>query len=172
VRRDTVVYLGNPFPKRELSFHTDVRLWKVASVSALFDYRGGQQLLNQTKAWRCSTADVGNCAELYDPSTPLAEQAAIVARSSYGSYAGFIENADFVKLREVAVTFGLPQAFANRLNVKGAGITLAGRNLHTWTKYTGLDPEINYSGGSNFVTSEFGSVPPNRLFQLRLDANF
>jgi TonB-dependent starch-binding outer membrane protein SusC len=172
VRRDTVVYLGNPMPKREASFHTDVRLFKWASLSGLLDYKGGFQLLNQTRAWRCSTADVGNCAQLYDRATPLDQQAAIVARSNYGSYAGFIEDADFVKLREIALTLGLPQSLANRLSAKGASLTIAARNLKTWTNYTGLDPEINYAGQANFTTAEFGTVPPNRLFQLRLDANF
>jgi hypothetical protein len=159
-------------PKRESSFRTDLRLWKWASLSGLLDYKGGFQLLNQTRAWRCSTADVGNCAELYNPATPLAEQAAIVARSNYGSYAGFVEDADFVKLREIALTVGLPQAWANRLSTKGASLTFAARNLKTWTRYSGLDPELNYQGQSNFVTSEFGTLPPNRLYQLRLDANF
>ena len=38
----------------------------------------------------------------------------------------------------------LSQAFASRLRIKnGLGLSVSGRNLNTWTNYTGLDPEIN-----------------------------
>lgn len=172
VRTDTVVYLGNPFPTREASFSTDLTFAKVVKLSGLLDYKGGMKLLNMTRAWRESTRDFGNGAALYDPNLPLDRQAAIVARSVYGSYAGYAEDASFVKLREVALTFMVPNRYTTRLAAQGLSITLAGRNLYTWTKYTGLDPELNYAGQANFTTADFTTVPPNRLFQIRVDANF
>jgi TonB-linked SusC/RagA family outer membrane protein len=172
VRRDTVVFLGNPFPDRELSFNTNLRVGQWATVSAMLDYKGGHEMLNVTRAWRCTTNNKANCAELYDTGTSLETQAAIVAQSFFGSYAGFVEKADFVKLRELALTVGLPKTLAERFGANGLSLTLAGRNLKTWTDYTGLDPEINYGGQTNFTTAEFGSLPPNRLYTLRLDANF
>ncbi|HEX5970389.1 MAG TPA: TonB-dependent receptor [Gemmatimonadaceae bacterium] len=172
VRTDTVVFLGNPFPTREASFTTDLTFAKVVKLSGLLDYKGGMKLLNMTRAWRESTRDFGNGAALYDTSLPLDRQAAIVARSVYGSYAGYAEDASFVKLREVALTFMVPNRYTTRLAAQGLSITLAGRNLATWTKYTGLDPELNYAGQANFTTADFTTVPPNRLFQIRVDANF
>ena len=41
-------------------------------------------------------------------------------------------------------------------------LTLAGRNLATWTNYTGFDPELNWNGSSNFSTAEFLTQPPVR----------
>jgi TonB-linked SusC/RagA family outer membrane protein len=172
VRTDTVVYLGNPFPTREASFTSDITFGKVVKLSGLIDYKGGMKLLNMTRAWRESSVDFANGAALYDPNTPLDRQAAIVARSVYGSYAGYVEDASFVKLREVALTFMVPNRYISRVAAQGLSITLAGRNLHTWTKYTGLDPELNYQGQANFTTADFTTVPPNRLFQIRVDANF
>jgi hypothetical protein len=172
VRQDTVVYAGNPFPTRELSFSTDLRFRDFIRISALIDHKGGQKLLNETQAWRCSTANVGNCAALYDRSTPLDQQAAIIGYQVYRTYAGWIEDASFTKLREVAVTLSVPQRFARRLSASTLSVTLAGRNLKTWTKYTGLDPEVNYNGQSNFSTADFGTLPANRLWQLRVDAGF
>ncbi|MBV9772938.1 MAG: hypothetical protein JO040_03270, partial [Gemmatimonadetes bacterium] len=171
VRTDTLVYLGNPFPKRELSFNTDLRFRDWLKFSTLLDYKGGHQMWNFTHANRCNT-NVSNCAELYDVTTPLKEQAAIVALRSYTSMAGFVEDADFVKLREASLTFGLPREFAERFSARGLSLTLAGRNLHTWTKYTGLDPELNSQGQANFTTAELGTLPPNRMYTIRIDANF
>jgi len=115
---------------------------------------------------------ISNCAELYDKNTPLETQAAIVALRNYNTAAGFVENADFTKLREVSVTVGLPQRFAAKVRTKELSLTLAGRNLKTWTKYTGLDPELNSSGQTNFTTAELGTLPANRIFVIRFDAHF
>ena len=164
-------FLGNPFPKREFTASTNLKLRDWVTVSALLDHQGGRQLFNYTQANRCDLG-VDNCAELYDPNTPLDRQAALIALRNYGSAAGFVENADFTKLREVAVSFLVPRRYASKAGLNGLGITLAGRNLKTWTKYTGLDPETNSSGQTNFTTAELGTLPPNRVFTIRFDAHF
>lgn len=173
VRTDTVVYLGSPMPKREVSLSTDLRIRDWVRIGALVDYKGGHKLLNALRAWRCSTNRDGNCAALYDPNTPLDQQAASVAQSVYSNtYTGFVEDADFIKLREVSVTFMVPSSYVNRFGLKGLSLTLAGRNLKTWTDYSGLDPELNYAGQSNFTVAEFYTLPPSRYFTMRFDANF
>jgi hypothetical protein len=53
----------------------------------------------------------------------------------------FAQNASFWRLRELSATVTVPERYAQRLNASAASITIAGRNLHTWTRYTGLDPE-------------------------------
>lgn len=172
VRTDTVVYLGNPMPKREISFGTDVTFRDWVRVAALVDYKGGQELLNASRAWRCDPSGDANCETLYAGNASLEDQAAIIARAYHTAYTGFIEDADFVKLREISVTFMLPQTMAARFGTKGLSLTLAGRNLKTWTDYSGMDPEINYAGQANFTTAEFYTLPPNRYFTMRIDANF
>jgi TonB-linked SusC/RagA family outer membrane protein len=171
VNRDTVKFLGNPFPKREFSATSDLTFRNWVKIHALLGYSAGHQLFNYTHANRCSVT-VSNCAELYDRTTSLNQQATIVAYRNFGSTAGFVENADFVKLREVALTLGVPTRYANRVRAKSLSITLAGRNLKTWTDYTGLDPEVSSQGQANFTTVELGTLPPNRLFMIRFDANF
>jgi TonB-linked SusC/RagA family outer membrane protein len=171
VNRDTVKSYGNPFPKRELSTSTNLMFRDWVKVYALLGYSGGHQLFNYTHANRCNVT-VSNCAELYDRTTPLATQASIVAMRNYGALGGFVEDADFFKLREVAVTLGLPRRFATRVRANALSLTFAGRNLKTWTDYTGLDPEVNSQGQANFTTVELGTLPPNRLFMIRFDANF
>jgi hypothetical protein len=51
--------------------------------------------------------------------------------------------------------------------------TLSGRNLTTWTDYTGIDPEINESGGgANFTQGEFNTQPPLRYYTVRVNYSF
>ena len=58
-------------------------------------------------------------------------------------------------------------------SVQGLSLTVAGRNLLTWTDYPGVDPEINEQGASaNFNSNEFLTAPPVRSYSLRLNWAF
>jgi len=172
LKGDSVAYFGSPFPTREFSLNANFNVRSWLKVSALFDHKGGMKQVNMTRAWRC--VNVGNCAEAFDPNTPLDLQAAMVARALLpgGTWAGFIEDADFTKFRELSLTLGVPAGWSRQFGVNGASLTVAGRNLHTWTSYTGFDPEVNYAGTANFTTGYFATLPANRQVSVRLDLNF
>ena len=89
-----------------------------------------------------------------------------------GSEVGYIEDAGFIKLREVAVELTAPRRWARRVHVEGLSFTLAARNLAIWTDYTGLDPEVNSQGGNNFTTNDFFAQPPVRYLIARLNVTF
>jgi TonB-linked SusC/RagA family outer membrane protein len=168
-------YLGTWSPTREASFQTNLTLFRYIKVSGLLDYRGGFKNYNATEDFRCGSFICEGNFPGYEggPTPSLERQAAAVAVAYDGTVAGYIEDADFVKLREVAVTLGLPESIARRVRAQGLSLTLAGRNLKTWTEYSGIDPEVNYSGsGSNFNSAEFLSQPPVRYWTARIDVNF
>jgi TonB-dependent starch-binding outer membrane protein SusC len=163
---DTAVYLGSPFPTTELSIAPTLTLYKIVTLRALVDHRGGQKLLNLNGHFRC--VSFGICQEANSPNTPLADQAAYIA-GLMGTDAGYVQNASFTKLREVSIAFGVPERFVSRYGFTGTTLTFAARNLKTWTKYKGIDPEINEQGGANFSTDEFLSQPHVRYYTVRLD---
>jgi TonB-linked SusC/RagA family outer membrane protein len=167
---DSVAFMGDALPTRELSFGTDVTLFRTVRLSGLLDYKGGHEKLNFTRAWRC-TYEL-NCEASFDPDTPLEDQAAVMALFAHNTYAGFIEDASFLKLRELALTFMLPTEWARAFQSTGLQLTLAGRNLATWTDYRGLDPEVAFTSAANFTSGDFATLPPNRMFTLRVDASF
>lgn len=172
VDSDTAVFLGNPFPDRELSISSNFSFRDWFRVSALLDYKGGHEILNFTHQNRCELPNAV-CEDMYDPNTPLEVQAANVGWNVYGTRAGYVEDADFMKLREIAFTFSIPQSFIDRIGgVSAMNLTLAGRNLATWTDYSGFDPEVSYAGQSNFNAGDAGTLPPNTTYMIRIDANF
>ena len=88
-----------------------------------------------------------------------------------GGY-GYFEKADFWKLREVALTVVAPQEWARRLRADGVSFTLAGRNLKTWTDYTGFDPEAVSSAAQDFNTADFLTFPQPRMWTGRINVTF
>lgn len=162
---DNTAYLGNPLPKREVTLNTTFTLYKFIRVGGVVDHRGGYKLYNATEQFRCVAFQT--CRAAYDKTSPLADQAARIA-SLLGSDAGYVEDASFVKLREVSLTFLAPNEWAKRARASNLSLTLAGRNLATWTDYKGFDPELNWNGSSNFSTADFLTQPPVRYFTARL----
>lgn len=140
------VFLGNGIPKREGSFSNTVTLWNRLRISGMLDFQRGQFKLDGNTRVRC-LAIGGRCPQIFFPERyPTAEVygAQNVATVPFW----LIEDASFVKLREVSVSYQLPDAWAQAARAQGASITLQGRNLHTWTKYSGLEPEANFLGGT------------------------
>ncbi|HET9441382.1 MAG TPA: SusC/RagA family TonB-linked outer membrane protein [Longimicrobiales bacterium] len=169
VLTDTAEFIGNPNPGREYAFATTLTLFELAKVNVTIDGKGDYVLNNSTRFFRCASAFV-NCREAYDASAPLEDQArAIAAATTRGVY---FEDASFVKLREVSLTLMAPTSWNERLRVNGLSITFAGRNLKTWTDYTGFDPELNWAGGSNQSVSDFLTQPQLRYFTTRVNLNF
>lgn len=152
--------LGSSTPTRLLSLENVVRLGGRVRFGGLLDYRGGYRLFNATGAFQC---EFGRCAALHDPSAALEHRVRAVAAHDYGVLSGFVEKADFLKLRELWLSYELPRA-------GGARLTLAGRNLATWTNYSGLDPELNYAGsGAPFARAELLTMPDGRSLSLALE---
>ncbi|HZO20731.1 MAG TPA: SusC/RagA family TonB-linked outer membrane protein [Gemmatimonadaceae bacterium] len=167
---DTAVFQGRPFPKLELTFSSSITLFRLVQVSALLDRRSGYQQFNSTESFRCAST-FQNCRAAFDPSAPLTEQAKAAA-AARGSEDFYMEDADFWKLREVSVSVSAPTAWARRLGAEQMRLTLAGRNLKTWTDYSGFDPEVNQFGFDNFATADFLTQPNVRTFTARLQLSW
>jgi TonB-linked SusC/RagA family outer membrane protein len=162
------VFQGQPFPDHGGSLSSTITLFQRFHLYGLADGRFGNKLFNSTEQFRCGQ---GNCAGRNDPGASLAAQAAAVANIK-GTQAGYMESADFIKLRELSLTYDAPAPWAARLGASSLSFTLAGRNLATWTKYTGLDPELNEAGQNNFTTADFLTQPPVRYLIGRVNMTF
>ncbi len=163
-------FLGSPSPTRFGSIGGGLTLFKIFKVSSLFDYRGGNKLYNATEQFRCSFQ---TCRAANDAKAPIADQANAYAAGLTGTfYGGYVEDASFVKWRELSVSVGAPSRWARLARASDVSLTLAGRNLHTWTKYTGLDPEVNFGGQSNFTTADFLTQPQVRYYTARLNLTY
>ena len=194
--------LGKPTPDWQGSFGADVRFFRNFTLSTLFEYRFGNYFVNNlTGGFRQSNASIGRnlptSARIErdymtggvdadgnpqnDPEVRLAaleewlnEELALAPFSGLN----MIESADFLRWREVSLTWRVPREFVQSFGGRNLSLTLAGRNLALWTQYSGVDPELNAigrSGGNalenNFLegVEAFGFPIPRRVsFRARL----
>ncbi|MBM3908808.1 MAG: SusC/RagA family TonB-linked outer membrane protein [Gemmatimonadetes bacterium] len=169
---DTAVFLGNPLPKYELVMTNGVEFWKRRiRVSAQLDYKGGFKIYNNTERIRCASRN--NCRALFDKTAPLDEQARVIMVREHPSrsVAGFIEDGDFIRFRELSVNANLPNDWARTLRARSVTATAAVRNLGVvWTKYGGLDPEA--FGTTGDAPSSFQAFGPPTYFTFRFTLGF
>jgi TonB-linked SusC/RagA family outer membrane protein len=55
----------------------------------------------------------------------------------------FLEKGDFVRLRNVVLSYSLPKSINSRLRIQGLRLFVQGQNLYTWHKFQGWDPEVS-----------------------------
>jgi TonB-dependent SusC/RagA subfamily outer membrane receptor len=162
-------FQGSSAPTHGASFSTEVNFLQHFRLYGLLDGRWGNKLDNATEQFRCL---FGICSGFNLPKTSLADQAAADAAVYYGLETGFFEDAGFLKLREVSLTYTAPTEWASRIGASTLSLTVTGRNLATWTNYRGADPEISQSGQLNFDVADFLSQPPVRYFLARINVTF
>jgi len=117
----------------------------------------------------------GSTSYTYDSNGNAPDQAAAMKRLAalqMGDPRGYIEDASFVKVREVSVAYNLPKRLASQLGpLKSFQVQLSGRNLLTLSGYTGLDPEVSNFGnqpiGRNYDVTPY---PPSRTYWLSVTA--
>ena len=136
------VYIGNPTPSKTFSLGNTFMIGKSLRLYALVDGRRGNRIWNQNEEIRCDgLAGAPLCRANYYPleySTTYLAAASLNA--AVGNYVDqFMEDASFVKLRELSATYFIPSRFLP--HVTNPSVTFAARELHTWTNYRGIDPE-------------------------------
>jgi TonB-dependent SusC/RagA subfamily outer membrane receptor len=157
-------FLGSSAPTRELSLRPRLVHGRV-TLSAHFDYRGGNKLFDYTRYARCGLV---LCRASQDASSSLTDQARLAA-ANLNSFAGYIEDGSFWKFRELAFSVAASEGWARKLGARELAIAVAARNLATWTGYSGLDPEVSSAGFESLDSVDNFTQPATREVRLRVD---
>jgi hypothetical protein len=85
----------------------------------------------------------------------------------------FIEDGGYTKLRELSVGYTFDQGWVkSALGLSSVDVRVAGRNLYTWTKYSGYDPETNQGGAvGHSLGLDYFNQPQARSFVITLGLN-
>ena len=84
----------------------------------------------------------------------------------YSETTRFLEDNSFIRLRNISLTYSLPQNIANKIKMSGISIYVAGTNLWTSTNYRGRDPEFPGTAVNG------GQYPALKTVQTGIRLNF
>jgi len=171
-------FVGPSTPTREIGFSNTVTVFKYFRFYALLDAKYGHYLFNSQERNRCQAAN-DNCLRVNNPAARFPTTAAdtvlfreLAVYRSTGISPEWIENADFVKLREVSLSIDAPPSWVRVARAQAATFTFSGRNLAVWSDYGGVDPEVNSYGGRNFVRVDAYAMPMMRRFTAAVNLTF
>ncbi len=156
------LYIGTPTPKLTGAITNSVTVGRNLRFHALVDFRNGNRNYNAVELLRCGAQlGIGLCDVNYNPNNYDVKYVASARGQavSQGTTEPFFQDASFVKLREVSATYTLPERWLG----KRASITLAGRELKTWTDYRGLDPESNVNNAATTAQTIDQAATPNLM---------
>lgn len=155
--------VGRARPSRTALLGTELTVARSWTVGAELDYRGGHEVLDRIEAERCAFR---LCAAWDDSS--LAAQAYAQRPAS----PGYFVPGDAVRLRELSLAFA-PRALDRRSRTPGLSLTLAVRNVVTWSQVRHLDPDAALPmPGTRADALHAIGYPPPRTFAARVGIRF
>jgi TonB-dependent SusC/RagA subfamily outer membrane receptor len=175
VRRTPTVSgkVGDPNPDWLGSLLNEIDVGRSLHFRVLLDGSFGNDVLNFTRRTMDTFGTSADAAKEFLPAGDPNRVAPGYARSKRFFYGEYTEDGSYVKLREVSATVNLMPSLARAVRAQSLALTLSGRNLYTWTDYSGFDPEMNLFGQLTVERgNDFGTYPIPRMFTIGLQASF
>jgi hypothetical protein len=172
VRRARRLSIYESAPDFNMGFSNEVNVGPVR-LYGLVEWRKGGKVANLTNAYFDQATNEGPLPLGMRGDTAATRLRNVNFFTNGGSY---LESASFAKLREISVSYTIPARLTQSVfpsMTQDLRLEVSGRNLKTWTNYTGYDPEV--SNFSNQTIGRFQDVtpyPPSRSFFVSLSANF
>jgi len=169
--------IGDPNPDFTLSFANDFQIGRNLSATMLLDGRFGNDVANFTRRIQeYFGLHPNNLQEIENPEMRGGGIRGYYTLNTHRHllYEEWIEDGSFVKLREIGLRYRFDgQPWVQAVGVRGLELSLSGRNLATWTNYTGIDPEINLFAANTVARGvEFGTTPVPRTVVFGVNLTF
>jgi TonB-linked SusC/RagA family outer membrane protein len=170
------VYLGNGLPKLSGGFGYDATYKGRLSLKTFFNYRLDYQIINQAKMTTMNMTSYDNQSTAvlrrWRNSGDVTDVPRAVLNSPINWLGSdrFVEDASFLRLRQVTVNYVLPKKVSEKLKMRRANAYVTMENVYTWTNYTGQDPDRSlFNSASVFgYPTDNSTTPPARTLVLGL----
>ncbi len=191
-------YMGNMFPKFVGGFNFDVN-YKGLSLTVRTDYSLGATIYNEARArfvgqfqgnygllaeslqsWQ-NEGDITNVpryrwADQTNQNNLFRSEASGAGYNTnmFQGNSRYYESGDYLCIREITVSYTIPKSIIDKVKLASVRVYLTGSNLHYFTKYSGLSPEVQgIDGGSSLGLNDAGAkgtypVPKNFILGLNI----
>lgn len=168
-------YIGNPIPKMTYGLTGDISFmgfdlgmfWQgtqgndIYNGSVRYDFSYVNRPNSSLNRWTGpGTSDFEPRVNLNDPN----QNARVSDR--------FVEDGSYLRLKNIQLGYTFPALLTNKVRIKEFRIYVSAQNLFTFTKYTGLDPEIGTIGGALELGIDKGFYPQSRIILGGLSLKF
>lgn len=169
-------YAGSPEPKLIGGFNTTFA-WKGLSVSAFFEYKVGNHvlLLNEQSYLNSDGAEMqmnqmaSSLNYWKKPGDVGVNPKPVAGNSSNSDNAlsdRWLERGDYLRIKDVTISYSLPQTALRKIHVKGLRFFVSGLNLYCFNDVNYWDPEMGVTG------TGAGNYPLTKSFVGGIELSF
>jgi TonB-linked SusC/RagA family outer membrane protein len=153
--------IGNPMPKHVGGLSNNLK-YKGFSLNVFFQWSYGNEIFNANRIYfeggrpQSSRNQFAAYADRWTPDNPSNTQFRSGGQGPNGRYSSKnIEDGSYIRLKTVSLGYNLPAKWLRPLNIKNLSLTATAQNLHTWTNYSGMDPEVSTQRSLGALTPGF-----------------
>ncbi len=180
------VYAGSPIPKLNYGFTGNVA-FKQFDLNIFFQGVSGNKIYNQVgrdiegfyRPFNLTVRALENAWSGEGSTNKYARLSYTGGQNNTQASTRFLEDGSYLRLKNVQIGYSFSSALINRLKVSSMRLFVSGQNLLTFTKYSGLDPEMATSAdaaaqgdGVKGVGIDWGTYPSARTFTAGVNINF
>ena len=173
--------IGNPHPDF-IGGITNTLTYKGFDMSLFFQGSYGNDVFNGSRLFLESLQGGDNQLAVVNnrwqnpgdiTAIPDATSDPVRAASNKRVSSRFLEDGSYLRLKNITIGYRLNKDFLERKKISNFRIYVSSQNLFTFTKYTGLDPEVNYRGNDNAVIgTDFFTYPQARTYTIGCNLTF
>lgn len=170
-----IVYLGSSLPKVNGGFSLRMS-WGRLSWNNNFNFRAGNKIVNMSRLGAETTRQLRNVMAAINWRWRVEGDVTEIPRTLYdwgyndlGSDR-YVEDGSFLRWTSTSFSYSLPPETVKKMHLSGVSFNFNLNNLATWTKYTGLDPEV--SSGRGQVAADNSRTPRSRRITFGVNVNF
>lgn len=174
--------IGNPHPDFTYGLNLSIN-YKAFSFTFFGQGVQGNQIFNYTKYWTDFPTFAGNRSTrmLYQSWRPgktdaILPQLVSSDQVSIQPSTYYLENGSYFRFKNIQLSYRIPATVLSKLGLSQASVYIQGQNLATFTKYSGMDPEVNlrsYSAGNDRqIGVDGGMYPVAKTMLVGLNLSF
>lgn len=167
-------YIGDPNPDFTYGM-TNTFSWKGFDLSIFIQGSYGNDIYNLSRHNTEGMFDGKNQTTVVLDRWRIPGQITDVPRASFtlrnSTY--FVEDGSYLRLKNISLSYNFSGKWMKKIGLSRLQPYFTATNLLTWTKYKGMDPEVNQYGNSGAVQGvDYGTYPHCRSYVFGLNVEF
>lgn len=176
INDDDKVVIGNPLPKHYGGWSNNFQ-YKGFDLNVFLQWSFGNQVMNANRlimesGYKFNTNHFASYADRWSPDNQ--DAVLPVARGSlYKTYSDrVVEDASFLRLKTLSFGYNFNTEMLKKIKISQLRIYFAAQNLHTWTDYSGYDPEVSVRNSALTSGFDYSAYPRAKTYTFGLNVTF
>lgn len=171
--------IGRGQPKHTGGFSNNF-IYKGLSLNVFFQWSYGNNIFNANRLalegnsnGRANVNQFASYVNRWSPENQTNENYRTRGQGPIGFYSSkTVEDGSYLRLKTVSLDYSIPSSLIEKLRISNLTFSVAAQNVLTWTKYTGMDPEVSVLSQVLAPGFDFSSYPQARTLTFGVKATF